>query len=96
MLSFIISIVALSVRNYKWYFLSTISKCVTSGRAHERQALITFFNETGGDKWRIKDSWCTDAPLGEWYGVTTNDEGSVVRLALEGNNLIGKAAFIDF
>ena len=62
----------------------------------ERQALTTFFNETGGDSWKIKDGWCTEAPLGEWYGVKTNNEGSVVRLVLEGNNLIGKEAFIDF
>ena len=76
--------------------LSTISNCITSGWAHERKALITFFNKTGGYIWGIKDSWCTDAPLDEWYGVTTNNEGSVVRLELEGNNLIGEAAFIDF
>ena len=96
MLSFIISVIAISVRNDIWCFLSTISNCITSERAHERQALMTFFNKTGGDKWGKKDSWCTDAPLGEWFGVTTNDEGIVVRLSLEGNNLIGKAAFIFF
>ena len=58
--------------------------------ARERQALIAFYKATGGDSWHIKGGWCTDAPLGEWYGVVTNDQGSVVGLRLDLNNLKGE------
>ena len=41
----------------------------------ERQALIDFYNSMGGkDKWKYYTyNWCTDAPLGEWSGITTDD-----------------------
>ena len=56
----------------------------------ERQALIALYKATGGDSWRKKEGWCTDAPLGEWYGVVTNDQGSVVKLWLNWNKLKGE------
>ena len=59
--------------------------------AGERQALIALYKATGGDSWHNKEGWCTDAPLGEWFGVVTNDQGSVVKLELYLNNLKGEA-----
>ena len=35
-------------------------------------------------------NWLTDAPLGEWYGVTTNDTGRVTVLFLANNELSGE------
>ena len=40
-----------------------------------------------GENWRRSDNWLSDAPLGEWRGVTTNDDGRVIELALIGINL---------
>ena len=37
----------------------------------------------------IKDNWGSDKPLGEWYGVTTDGNGDVIRLELHENNLSG-------
>lgn len=58
--------------------------------AGERQALIAFYKATGGDSWREKKGWCTNAPLCEWYGVTTNKHGSVLKLELPTNRLNGE------
>ena len=40
-------------------------------------------------RWDNHENWFTDAPLGEWYGVSTDDQGRVTELRLEENNLIG-------
>lgn len=55
----------------------------------ERNALVTLYNSTDGGNWTINTKWLTDAPLAEWYGVTTNTEGLVTELMLEDNNLRG-------
>ncbi|MBR1927195.1 MAG: Ig-like domain-containing protein [Bacteroidales bacterium] len=55
----------------------------------ERAALIALYNATGGDGWTHKDNWCSDKPLGEWYGV--GSDGFYVRsITLNSNNLTGK------
>ena len=57
--------------------------------AGDREALIAFYDSTGGDNWQINDNWKSDTPLGEWYGVNTDEEGRVRELDLTGNNLVG-------
>ncbi len=65
----------------------------------ERQALVALYEATDGPNWVSNENWLTDAPLGDWYGVTTNDEGRVVALTNRyldrdnrwtGNNLSGQ------
>ncbi len=43
-------------------------------------------------------NWCTDKPLNEWQGVTTDAEGHVISLDLSGLNLTGsfKIAYMNF
>ncbi|CAN0420480.1 unnamed protein product, partial [Laminaria digitata] len=41
------------------------------------------------DGWKFKDGWKSSHPMAEWHGVTTNAEGRVVGLNLEGNYLAG-------
>ena len=48
----------------------------------ERQALVALYEATDGPNWANNENWLTDAPLGEWFGVTTNQEGRVVSLAM--------------
>ena len=50
----------------------------------ERAALVALYNATDGPNWVNNENWLTDAPLGEWYGVDTDNSGRVVRLDLDG------------
>lgn len=54
----------------------------------ERAALVRFYKATGGDNWSDNTGWCTDAPVGEWYGISTIG-GLVSDIRLSGNNLSG-------
>ena len=55
----------------------------------DRAVLITFYNATNGPNWANNSGWGTDAPLGQWYGVTTDDSGQVTELILNDNGLSG-------
>ena len=50
-----------------------------------RAALVALYEATDGPNWVNSDGWLTDAPLGEWYGVTTDVAGRVVGLDLTGD-----------
>ena len=62
---------------------------VTVVEQSDRGALVALFGSTGGLDWVDKTNWLTDAPLGDWYGVTTDGEGRVIVLDLESNHLVG-------
>ena len=36
----------------------------------DRAALMALYNATDGPNWVDNTNWLTDAPLGEWYGVS--------------------------
>ena len=55
-----------------------------------REILRMLYEATGGEEWWRRDGWLTEAPLEDWHGVTTDAAGSVVELALYGNNLRGR------
>ena len=55
----------------------------------DREALVAFYNATGGDNWSDNTNWLSDKPIGEWRGVTTNRSGRVTQLILHGNRLSG-------
>ncbi|MYI43502.1 MAG: hypothetical protein F4113_06190 [Rhodothermaceae bacterium] len=55
----------------------------------DREILEILFNATGGENWRLRDGWLTDAPLNEWSRVETDAEGNVTELWLTRNNLEG-------
>ncbi len=57
--------------------------------AGDRAALVALFAATDGPNWFSGHNWGTDAPLGDWYGVTTDAVGRVVELDLQRNNLAG-------
>ena len=50
----------------------------------DRAALVALYNATGGPSWTGNSNWLSNAPLGEWFGVETNEEGRVDRLRLGG------------
>ena len=55
----------------------------------DRAVLVAFYLATGGPDWANNDKWLTDAPLGEWFGVTTDDDERVAGLLLPDNLLEG-------
>ena len=50
--------------------------------ATDREALIAVYNALDGPNWEDSENWLTDAPLGEWSGVTTAENGRVIWLQL--------------
>ena len=56
----------------------------------DREALVALYNATDGENWDESANWLSDAPIGEWHGVTTNDDGRVIQLRLDQNALSGE------
>ncbi len=56
----------------------------------DRAALAALYEATDGPNWTDNENWLTDAPLGEWFGVTVgNHDGRITSLRLNGNALSG-------
>ena len=55
-------------------------------RALEREALVAIYNALNGPNWSRNDNWLSDLPVDEWYGVETNESGSVVGLSFMSND----------
>ena len=53
----------------------------------DRDILIALYNATDGPNWADNTNWLTDAPLDDWYGVTTDAAGAVTQLDLSGSDL---------
>ena len=51
--------------------------------------LEALYEATGGADWTDRTNWLTDAPPGEWYGVTTDGAGRVTGLDVRDNGLTG-------
>lgn len=55
-----------------------------------REALKQLYKATNGKHWHRHEGWMTRKPIGEWEGITCNDEGEIVKIDLSKNNLHGK------
>ena len=55
----------------------------------DRDLLVEIYEATGGPDWVDNTNWMSGRPLGQWYGVTTDNSGNVTRLDLSYNNLTG-------
>ncbi len=53
--------------------------------AQERAALVELYGLMGGDRMTYLQNWLTDAPVGEWTGIATNERGRVVKIAIAQN-----------
>ena len=58
--------------------------------AEDRDALLALYNATGGANWTNNDNWNTNAPIGQWHGVTTDSDGRVTHMTLKDNGLSGQ------
>ena len=71
-----------------WGSLAT--EAVAQGSVEEDRAVLEeLYNATDGPNWMSSMNWKTEAPLNEWYGVTTDASGRVTRLNLLRNQLSG-------
>ena len=55
----------------------------------DHNALIALYNQTNGLNWNVNTNWASSEPLSAWHGITTDADGNVTGIELEGNNLIG-------
>ena len=78
----IVAVVAL------WVSLAA-GAAASGGAATDRDALEALYDATGGSVWTDNTNWKTSAPLGDWRGVSTDDDGRVTRLRLGRNGLTG-------
>ena len=62
--------------------------------AIERAALVEFYKAAAGEEWLDKTNWCSDKPLGEWYGIKTNEKGRVISVNISYNGEKGDIAKI--
>ena len=61
---------------------------VAQAPSADRPALVAFYEATGGPNWNEAYNWLGDRPVGEWHGVTVNDDRRVISLVLTSNNLV--------
>ena len=55
----------------------------------DRDVLVAFYHATNGANWSNSENWLSAAPLGTWYGVTTDRSGRVTVLSLQNSKLSG-------
>ena len=56
----------------------------------DRAALASLYHATNGPNWTTGTNWLSDAPVGDWHGVTADPTGHVTELRLADNNLRGR------
>ena len=56
----------------------------------DREALVALYHAMDGPNWNDAQNWLSDRPVGEWTGVTTDDNGRVTALVLGANQLSGE------
>ena len=56
----------------------------------DRAALEALYHATDGPNWIASDNWLSDAPLGQWLGVSTDASGRVTHLRFDDNGLSGE------
>ena len=57
--------------------------------ASQQDVLTALYESTGGPDWFDSRNWGTRRPLGDWHGITVDDDGRVTELDLYNNGLTG-------
>lgn len=55
----------------------------------DEAALLALYRSSDGTNWANNANWASSRPLGEWYGVETDQTGRVVAVRLHKNGLSG-------
>ena len=64
--------------------------CASGSVSTDREALVALYHATNGRNWTNNRNWLSNAPLGQWYGLTTDFSGRVTELDLHENGLSGQ------
>ena len=67
----------------------TYTITVMSCPGEDKENLVRLYDATGGDNWDDNTYWKSEEPLGQWFGVDTDEDGEVLSLRLADNNLSG-------
>ena len=78
-----------AVVTVKFVRVGTTSVTIRSGHLSDRRALEELYHKTDGTNWANSRNWLSEAPLGDWHGVSTDADGRVAELRLDGNQLRG-------
>ena len=70
-------------------WLSLCQVASESDASTDKAALVALFNATDGPNWANNRNWLSDRPIGEWSRVSTDGDGRVTGLRLDGNQLSG-------
>jgi len=60
---------------------------------YDRQVLAELHGAMDGSNWRSDEGWLTDAELGEWAGVSVDENGRVAALNLKDNLAAGRLPY---
>ena len=71
----------------EWLSLCRVAS--ESDASTDKAALVALYNATGGPNWGNNRNWLSDRPIGEWSRVSTDGDGRVTGLWLDGNQLSG-------
>ena len=70
------------------FMIACVPITLTSA-SEERAALVALYKATNGADWTNTTNWLSDAPIGDWHGVTADADGRVTQLNLANNRLSG-------
>ena len=59
----------------------------------EREILSHLFSQTNGSTWIVDLNWGSAEPLDAWYGVELDQDGYVIGLTIQNNNLAGNLPY---
>lgn len=68
----------------------TVDPSFSVSVATDRAALVALYKSADGPNWNSNRNWLSDAPLNQWFGVVTDDDGRVISLNINNNQLRGE------
>ena len=68
----------------------TCTSCSPCSGTFDFEALMVFYEATGGDNWNINTGWGEDCNVCSWYGIECDSTSRVMNIFLPFNNLKGE------
>jgi len=72
------------------WLLSFAAPSASEVTNRQRSYLNRLFEISDGRRWINNDGWNTTTPVCQWYGISCDRQGEVMRIELEANNLVGR------
>jgi hypothetical protein len=86
-----------NVYGFKSAMKSSVCFMAATGDVTDEKSLLKeFYYQTGGDYWYNKTGWLDEKiSLCQWFGLTCNYDGLLVKIELKRNNLTGSDVFFE-